>query len=184
MLNGTDSTEVRITPNGNVIVLTGITSPGSGNETGIAQIVADALHCDISRISVVQGDTETCPWGFGNYSSRSIIIGGSAGQVAGEEIHAKMRLVASNMLEASADDVDVVDERFVVRGSPASAGVSFEDVAREVYSNPHGKNMDGIEPMLQAVRQWKMPNVYHQPEKQGRFSAYPSWPNGASACIV
>jgi carbon-monoxide dehydrogenase large subunit len=184
MLNGTDSTEVRITPNGNVIVLTGITSPGSGNETGIAQILADALHCDISRISVVQGDTETCPWGFGNYSSRSIIIGGSAGQVAGEEIHEKMRLVAANMLEASVDDIEVVEERFAIRGSPASAGVTFEEVAREVYSNPHGKNMDGIEPMLQSVRQWKMPNVYHQPETQGRFSAYPSWPYGAAAAIV
>jgi aerobic carbon-monoxide dehydrogenase large subunit len=184
MLNGTDSTEVRITPNGNVIVLTGVTSPGSGNETGIAQIVADALHCDISRISVVQGDTQTCPWGFGNYSSRSIIIGGSAGQVAGEEIHEKMRLVAANMLEASADDVEVVEERFAIRGSPTSVGVTFEEVAREVYSNPHGKNMDGVEPMLQSVRQWKMPNVYHQPETQGRFSAYPSWPYGAAAAIV
>ena len=152
MLNGTDSTEVRITPNGNVIVLTGITSPGSGNETGIAQIVADALHCDIARVSVVQGDTETCPWGFGNYSSRSIIIGGSAAQVAGDEIHEKMRTVAANMLEASADDLEVVDERFRVRGS-GNGGIAFEDVAREVYASPHGKNMDGVEPMLQAVRQ-------------------------------
>ncbi len=29
-----------------------------------------------------------------------------------------------------------------------------------------------------------MPNVYHQPETQGRFSAYPSWPYGAAAAIV
>jgi carbon-monoxide dehydrogenase large subunit len=85
-------------------------------------------------------------------------------------------LVAANMLEASADDIEVVEERFAIRGSPSSAGVTFEEVAREVYSNPHGKNMDGVEPMLQSVRQWKMPNVYHQPETQGRFSAYPSWP--------
>ena len=38
------------------------TSPGSGNETGMAQIVADRLGCEIERIRVVQGDTETCPW--------------------------------------------------------------------------------------------------------------------------
>jgi len=88
------------------------------------------------------------------------------------------------MLEASVDDIEVVEERFAIRGSPASAGVTFEEVACEVYSNPHGKNMDGIEPMLQSVRQWKMPNVYHQPETQGRFSAYPSWPYGAAAAIV
>ncbi len=44
--------------------------------------------------------------------------------------------------------------------------------------------MDGIEPGLESTRYFKMPNVYHQPETQGRFSTYPSWPNGASACIV
>ncbi|MEZ5101648.1 MAG: xanthine dehydrogenase family protein molybdopterin-binding subunit [Thermoleophilia bacterium] len=183
MLNGTDSTEVRVTPNGNVIVLTGVTSPGSGNETGIAQIVADGLGCDIARISVVQGDTESCPWGFGNYSSRSIIIGGSAAGVAAKDINDKMRKVAAGMLEIAEDDLDQVDEAFVVRGA-AERRVEFADVAREVYSNPHGKNMEGIEPMLQSVRQWKQGNVYHQPEKQGRFSAYPSWPYGAAAAIV
>lgn len=26
--------------------------------------------------------------------------------------------------------------------------------------------------------------VYHQPERQGRFSAYPSWPNGVAAVVV
>jgi carbon-monoxide dehydrogenase large subunit len=29
-----------------------------------------------------------------------------------------------------------------------------------------------------------MGNIYHQPEKQGRFSNYPAWPNGAAACVV
>jgi carbon-monoxide dehydrogenase large subunit len=183
MLNGTDSTEVRVTPTGNVIVLTGITSPGNGNETGFAQIVADGLGCDIGRITVVQGDTESCPWGFGNYSSRSIIIGGSAAQLAAEEIRDKMLRIAASMLEAAPDDLEWTGETIAVRGA-AERRVTFEDVAREVYSNPHGKHMDGIEPMLQAVRQYKMPNVYHQPEKQGRFSAYPSWPYGAAAAVV
>ena len=44
--------------------------------------------------------------------------------------------------------------------------------------------MEGIEPALEAQRHFRIGNVYHQPEKQGRFSAYPSWPNGVAACIV
>ena len=59
-------------PSGNVTVLTGVTSPGSGNDTGIAQIVADGLGVSIDSISVIQGDTDACPYGFGNYSGRSI----------------------------------------------------------------------------------------------------------------
>jgi carbon-monoxide dehydrogenase large subunit len=44
--------------------------------------------------------------------------------------------------------------------------------------------MDDIEPALEANRHFKIGNVYHQPEKQGRFSTYPTWPYGSSACIV
>ena len=183
LLNGCDGTEVRVSPTGEVTVLTGVTSPGSGNETGIAQIVADALGCEFGRIRVVQGDTEACPWGFGNYSARSIIIGGSAAHLAATDVKEKMLKVAGNMLEASPSDLEAADGRIFVRGTP-DRGVSHDEVAHEVYRNPHGPNMEGIEPALEAQRHFKIDNVYHQPEKQGRFSAYPSWPNGVAACIV
>lgn len=183
LLNGCDGTAVRVSPTGQVTVLTGVTSPGSGNETGIAQIVADALGCTLDKVRVVQGDTEMCPWGFGNYSARSIIIGGSAAHLAAVEVREKMLRVAANMLEAAPEDLEAVEGRIFVRGTPDRA-VSFEEVAAEVYRNPHGPNMEGIEPALEAERYFKIGNVYHQPEKQGRFSAYPSWPNGVAACIV
>jgi len=161
----------------------GVTSPGSGNETGMAQIVADVLGCKIERIRVIQGDTETCPWGFGNYSARSIIIGGSAAHLAANDIRDKMLTVAGNMLEVAADDLEAEGGRIFVKGTP-DRFVAFDDVASEVYRNPHGPNMEGIEPALEAQRHFKIGNVYHQPEKQGRFSAYPSWPNAVAACIV
>jgi hypothetical protein len=53
---------VRVSPTGEVTVLTGVTSPGSGNETALAQIAADVLGCDMKRVKVIQGDTDTCPW--------------------------------------------------------------------------------------------------------------------------
>src|ERR1043165_5424127 len=58
LLNGCDGTAVKMSPTGEVTVLTGVTSPGSGNETGLAQIVADTLGCTFDRIRVIQGDTE------------------------------------------------------------------------------------------------------------------------------
>lgn len=183
ILNGTDGTEVRVSPGGAVTVLTGVTSPGSGNETGIAQIVADTLGCHLDKIRVVQGDTETCPWGFGNYSARSIIIGGSAALQASTAVREKMLKIAANMLEAAPEDLDAVDGSIFVQGSPQRS-VTIEEVANEAYRHPHGANMEGIEPALEATRHFKIGNVYHQPEKQGRFSAYPSWPNGVSACVV
>jgi aerobic carbon-monoxide dehydrogenase large subunit len=44
--------------------------------------------------------------------------------------------------------------------------------------------MDDTEPALESTRYFRIGNVYHQPEKQGRFSTYPTWPYGAAACVV
>jgi carbon-monoxide dehydrogenase large subunit len=182
-LCGYDSTEVRVSPAGDVIVLTGVTSPGSGNETGIAQIVADALGCELRRIRVVQGDTESCPFGSGNYSSRSVIMGGSAAHLAATEIREKMMTIASRMLEVAAEDLDAVEGKVFVQGAPERS-VTIDDIAAQAYMFTHKDVMDGLEPGLEATRYFKMPNVYHEPERQGRFSAYPSWPNAATACMV
>ncbi|MGD9763960.1 MAG: xanthine dehydrogenase family protein molybdopterin-binding subunit [Candidatus Binatia bacterium] len=183
LLSGYDGATVRVNPSGQVTVLTGVTSPGSGNETAMAQIAADVLGIDIKLIKVIQGDTDTCPYGLGNYSSRSVIMGGSAVQVAATEIREKMLKVAAKMLEVLPTDLDLGDNKLFVKGAP-SRFVLFKEVASTVYRNCHGKDACDVEPGLESTRYFRHPNVYHQPETQGRFSSYPSWPNQAVACIA
>ena len=182
MICGYDGTTVRVSPNGEVTVLTGITSPGSGNETAIAQIVADELGCAINRVKVIQGDSESCPWGNGNFSSRSIILGGSATQLAAADLRRKMFRVAASMLQVRAEDLRAEDDQIFVLGSDRSVG--FVEVASQTYRHTHGPHMDDIEPALEVTRFFKIENVYHQPERQGRFSSYPTWPYGAAGCVV
>lgn len=81
-----DSATVRMSPTGTVTVLTGVTSPGGGNETGIAQIVADRLGVVLENVKVLQGDTLVCPYGMGNWSSRSLTVGGGAAFTAAGDI--------------------------------------------------------------------------------------------------
>ena len=183
LLGGYDGATVRVNPSGQVTILTGVTSPGNGNETAIAQIAADSLGVAFDQVKVIQGDTDICPYGLGYYSSRSIILGGSAVQLAAPDIREKMLKVAAKMLEVSADEVDVEESRFSAKGAPARY-VPFREVASTVYRDCHGVAALDVEPGLEATRYFQHGNVYHQPETQGRFSAYPSWPNQAMAMIV
>ena len=183
LLGGYDGATIRVNPSGQVTVLTGVTSPGSGNETGIAQIVADELGADFNDIEVVQGDTDLCPYGLGNYSSRSVIIGGSAARLASIEIREKMEQVAASMLEVPVSEVEVQEGRFSPRGAPVRS-ITFREVAETVYTDSHGKDALPFEPGLESTRYYRIDNVYHQPEIQGRFSAYPTWPNSVAACVV
>jgi len=182
LVSGYDAATIRVSPSGTVSVLTGVTSPGTGNETAMAQIAADALGIDIADVRVVQGDTETCPFGLGNYSSRSVIIGGSAVHLAATEIREKMRKVAAKHLEIAVEDVEVSDGRFFPRGAPVRS-VPFAKIVDLVYQHSY-EDAREVEPGLEVTRYVRHPNVYHQPEVDGRFSAYPSWPNQAVACIV
>ena len=174
---------MRVSPNGDVTVLTGVTSPGSGNETGIAQIVADALGCDStgsasSRATPrpARGASATTAPGASSWAAPRHIS-------PRPEIREKMLTVAANMLEVAAEDLEAADGRVFVRGAPEPV-VTLDEIAAEVYSQPARQEHGRHRAALEVARHFRIGNVYHQPEKQGRFSAYPSWPNGVAACIV
>ena len=181
--NGWDGATVRIGPSGEVTVLTGVTSPGTGNETALGQIAADQLGIDLQHVKVIQGDTSICPYGLGNFSSRGVIMGGSAVHIAAGELREKLFKVAGNMLEASPGDLECEDGRIMLKGAPFRY-VDTKDVVTKIYSDCHGAAACGVEPGLEATRYFRHENVYHQPETQGRYSAYPSWANQATALIA
>ncbi len=183
VLQGYDGATVRVGPSGRVTVLTGVTSPGSGNETGIAQIVADALGVRFDDVRVIQGDTDTCPYGLGNFSSRSLMIGGSAALEAANELRDKLFRVAGNALEVAEEDLVSEDGEIRVKGSP-DRSIPIRKVASMIYTNAFGREALEVEPGLESTRYFRVGNVYHQPETQGRFSAYPTWPYMACAAVV
>jgi carbon-monoxide dehydrogenase large subunit len=111
------------------------------------------------------------------------MYGGSATQKASIELREKLFRVAGRMLEADPDDIDARDGRIFVKGAPGSS-VSFDEVVNQIYRFPFKEFAEDEEPGLEATRYFRMGNIYHQPEKQGRFSNYPAWPNGTAACVV
>ncbi|MCQ8836301.1 xanthine dehydrogenase family protein molybdopterin-binding subunit [Streptomyces malaysiensis] len=181
LMGGTDSATVRISPRGDVTVLTGVTSPGTGNETGIAQVVADALGCDLERVRVEQGDTASCPYGNGNYSSRSLTFGATSARLAADELRERIEAVAVSMLGTDAGRIRI--EEGTVHG-PHDATLTLDAVAAEIYRNPHGRHMTGLPPGLEATRSYRIPNVHHQPDVDGRYNQYPTWSFASAACVV
>jgi carbon-monoxide dehydrogenase large subunit len=183
LVAGYDGATVRVNPSGQVTVLTGVTSPGSGNETSIAQVAADTLGVDVNTVRVIQGDTETCPWGLGNYSSRAVIMGGSATFVAASELKEKILKVAGHMLEVLPADLQCQGGKIFPKDAPARY-VSFNEVVNTIYSDTFGIHAKEIEPGLEATRYFRHPNIYQEGDPQGRSSAYPSWPNAAVGAVV
>jgi aerobic carbon-monoxide dehydrogenase large subunit len=73
-----DSATVTVAPSGKVTVAVGTSSHGQGHETAFAQLAAGILGVPYDDVTVVFGDTDTAPFGFGTFGSRSAVVGGSA----------------------------------------------------------------------------------------------------------
>lgn len=128
---GIESATVRIDPSGAVTAIFGVASHGQGLETTLAQVVSDALGCRLEDIRVVQGDTAGRAYGTGTYASRSTVLAGGAGTLAGEAVKERLLKVAAEMLEAAPEDLEVADSRVTIRGTDRQ--LSFRDVARKAY---------------------------------------------------
>jgi carbon-monoxide dehydrogenase large subunit len=112
--------DVEITPDGEAVLRTGSFSHGQGHETTFAMIVADRLGLPVEAVRVIKGDTDEVSQGTGTYGSKSTQIGGAAARQAAEVVVERARVLASEQLEASADDIVLDAERggFHVVGSP------------------------------------------------------------------
>ena len=178
MVGGFDSSTVRVSPDGSVQVLTGVTSPGSGNPTGIAQIVADELGVGLDTIEVVQGDTTTCPYGFGNSSGRSTIVGGGSAAKAAKEVREKIIKVAAALMEVDEDSVAMKDSII----SSGEKTIDLEEVCYACYTRAYDV-ASVIEPPLEATAMFKPGLVRHTPNEKGQINPYPSYSNAAFVAI-
>jgi carbon-monoxide dehydrogenase large subunit len=93
---------------GTVSLYTGSSSVGQGVETVMAQIAADALDLPMARINRVQhGSTTVVKQGYGSYSSRSIVMGGSAIVQAAGFLKDAIRAAAAKRLQCEPTAISI-----------------------------------------------------------------------------
>ena len=124
---------VHVETNGRVMVSTGLTTQGQGHETVFAQIVAQELGVPIESVHVTTGDTRRFGYAVGTFASRAAVMSGNAIALAARKVRSKALQLAAEALEASPDDLDVIDGVVQVRGSP-DAAIPINHVA--VLANP------------------------------------------------
>jgi len=116
-------------PDGRIAVYIGSTSVGQGVETVFAQIAADALDLPMDAIaSVSHGSTDILAEGFGSYSSRSVVMGGSAVLDAAGKLKAALRAAAAKRLGCAEDQVAL--EPGLARG-PTAKSVAWGELAAD-----------------------------------------------------
>ena len=120
---------------------------GTGLHTAYKQLVSDRLGVDADKIDVVMGDSDRSPRGLTG-GSRALPVGGSALHEAAKKLVDKGRLIAANLLEASAADVEFGDGEFRIVGTDRRVDLfAVAQAARDP-----GKLPPGVEPGLDTTQ--------------------------------
>ena len=69
---------VRLQEDGTFTIYTGSADLGTGSDTILLQIGAEALSTDLDGIDIVSGDTDSCPYDTGAYASCTTYLTGNA----------------------------------------------------------------------------------------------------------
>ena len=151
-----ESASVRIGSSGQVVVTTGATAQGQGIKTMLAQLAAGPLGLAPDDIHVIDGDTAASPLGLGAFASRQAVTAGNAVYRAANEVAEKAKQVAAVMLEASPDDLELVDGMVRVKGVPGLER-SLQQIAHAVSGMPGFALPGGLPPGLFSA-------IDHQPQ--------------------
>jgi carbon-monoxide dehydrogenase large subunit len=158
---------VRVLATGKVIVLTGTSPHGQGEETTFAQLVSEELGVPVEDIDVVHGDTGAISMGWGTYGSRTTAVGGTAVLKATNKVVEKAKRLAAHLLEANVEDIVHDRERYYVQGSPSKVK-TIQDIA--LMANLAWDLPEGMAPGLEE-------NHFHDPTNF-------TYPFGAHICVV
>jgi aerobic carbon-monoxide dehydrogenase large subunit len=124
--------EIRVAPDGGILVYPGTLSTGQGHETMFAQMICEWLGVSLDDVRIKQGDTDSALFGRGTFAQRSTSTGGSALKLASEEIIQKGKRLSAWMLETAEADIEFEQGLFRVKGTDRQ--ISFKEVARASYN--------------------------------------------------
>lgn len=120
---------VRLNEDGTITVNTGAVDIGEGADTVLAQICAASLGLSLDQINYANPDTDASPYDYQTSASRTTYTVGVAVREAAERVKEEILKHASEMLEASVEDLELrPGGRVGVKGAP-DAELPFAAVA-------------------------------------------------------
>jgi CO/xanthine dehydrogenase Mo-binding subunit len=123
------SATVKLNTDGTLAVLTGQVDI-AGTNIALAQIAATAYGVDIDKVKITTGDTDVAPMTGLSAGSKTIYTVGVAVMQAAQDAQRQTLEIAAGELEAAVQDLEIVDGRVIVRGSP-DKGVTLASIGKK-----------------------------------------------------
>ncbi len=132
---GYETVDIAMDPSGNVTVRIGAFPHGQGLKTTLSQIIADEVGVAPDKITIIAGDTDQTPYGWGTFASRSLVICGGACLIGSRKLKAKLVKIAAHLMKVAPEDV-VIEPGFA-KALNTNQSISIPELARTAYHKAH-----------------------------------------------
>ena len=126
---GASGAYVKIDSDGKGVIITGAQECGTGSVMTLPILAAAELGMEPEDFELVYQDTSAAPYDEGATGSQTILNNGRATVEAAQQIAVQLKDLAADRLEASPDDIVLMDGKAHVAGSPESA-ITIAKLAR------------------------------------------------------
>ncbi len=117
-IRGGSSAMIKFNEDGGATLISGVVDNGQGNDSMVVQVAADVLGLNMEDINLVSADSEITPLDQGAYSQAAAFVSANAVKGAAMDAREQILRIASDMLDAAADELDLKDGYVVVKARP------------------------------------------------------------------
>jgi carbon-monoxide dehydrogenase large subunit len=161
-----EKADLRFDADGTAAIRLGVQAMGQGHLSTLPGVVAKRLGIDISKVKLIEGDSDEVPDGTPSVASRSLMMAGSASAIACDDAIAKGRKLAAQMFGVGEEGIEYRDGNF--RVPQTNHVISLLDLARR---SPSGQVLPPAENSpLNSLSEFTSPQM--------------SFPNGCHICEV
>jgi carbon-monoxide dehydrogenase large subunit len=153
-----ESASLRVGASGRIVITTGASAQGQGTRSMLTQLASDVLGVMPENIDVIAGDTAGTALGFGAFASRQAVTAGNAVHLAAVAVRDKAIKAAAEMLEASAEDLELKDGAVQVKGIPEMRK-TLAQIAHAIGGVPGFALPTGVTPGLAAAIDFPAPSL-------------------------
>lgn len=124
------SATIKMNEDGSFNLLIGATDLGTGSDTILAQIAAEALGVELSDIIVYSSDTDLTPFDVGAYASSTTFVSGGAVKKAADLVRDIIIEDASKILKEPKENLRVENKSVI---SKSGKKLSFKEIANTAF---------------------------------------------------
>lgn len=137
---GPEYAAVVLDEEGGATVFSGTQTNGQGHHTAYAQLAGAELGIEPEKITIVQGDSERIPRGFGTGGSRSIPVGGVGVHKAAGRLAERVKARAAERLEAAPADLELAEGEVRIVGTDRS--LALAEIVKAMPENERTETED------------------------------------------